>query len=77
MRATVKYLQRMSTYDKSMKGRGTSVPFTLFAEMDGDLLGDSVGDVHLGPQAGHAHVGWVQGDGDATCAAKAVNRKYV
>lgn len=55
--------------------RGTSVPFTLFAEMDGDLLWDSIGDVHLGSQARHTHVGWVRGNGDATCAAKAVNMK--
>lgn len=55
--------------------RGTSVPFTLFAEMDGDLLWDSVGDVYLRSQARHTHVGWVRGNGDATRAAKAVNMK--
>lgn len=63
--------------DQGLKFKGgTSVPFTLFAEMDGDLLWNSIRDVHLGPQAGHAHVGWVRGNRDATCAAKAVKRKH-
>lgn len=48
-----------------------TVPFTLPAEMDGDLLGDSLGDVHFAPQAGHAHVGWVWRNSNATHTAEA------
>lgn len=47
------------------------VPFTLLAEVQVDLLGDSLRDVHCGPEARHAHVGWVWMDGDATGAAQA------
>lgn len=39
--------------------------------MDGDLLGDSLGDVHFAPQAGHAHVGWVWRNSNATHTAEA------
>lgn len=38
------------------------------------LLGDALGDVHLGPQAAHAHVGRVGRDGDAALAAQAGTR---
>lgn len=51
--------------------RRNSVPFTLLAEMDGDLLRDSLRDVHLGPQAGDAHVCWIRRDGNTARAAQA------
>ena len=53
-----------------------AVPFTLLAEVQIDLLGDSLGDVHCGPEARHTHVGWVWGDGDATGAAQAKERNH-
>lgn len=46
-------------------------PFTLFAEVHSDLLGDSLGDVHLSAQAGHTHIGRVGRDGGATGTAQA------
>lgn len=46
-------------------------PFTLFAEVHRDLLGDSLGDVHLSAQTGHTHVGRVGRDGGATGTAQA------
>lgn len=46
-------------------------PFALLAEMEGSLFGDPLGDVHLGPQAPHAHVGRVGRDGHAALAAEA------
>lgn len=50
---------------------GIDKPFTLLAEVHGDLLGDSLGDVHLSAQTGHTHVGRVGRDGGATGAAQA------
>lgn len=52
------------------------VPFTLLAEMYRDLFWDSLRDVHLGPQARDAHVGWIWRNGYATCAAKTTERKW-
>lgn len=46
-------------------------PFTLFAEVHCDLLGDSLRDVHLGAQTGHTHIGRVGRDGGATGTAQA------
>lgn len=46
-------------------------PFTLFAEVHRDLLGDSLRDVHLSAQTGHTHIGRIGRDGGATGTAQA------
>ncbi len=51
-----------------------TVPFTLPAEMDGDLLGNAFRDIHFIPQAGDAHVGWVRRNGNATHTAKTARK---
>lgn len=46
-------------------------PFTLFAEVHCNLLGDALRDIHLSTQAGYTHVGWVGRNRHTTCTAQA------
>lgn len=52
-----------------------SAPAALLAEVNAGLLGDAVGDVHTGAQAGHAHAGRVGRHGHAALAAQAEEEK--
>lgn len=45
------------------------LPFTALAEVEDALLGDPLGDVLLGPQAGRTHVAGVGHDQSATLTA--------
>jgi hypothetical protein len=46
------------------------VPLAELAPVNGGLLGNALGDIHLVLDAVHAHVGRVGGDGDSTLAAQ-------
>jgi len=57
-------------YDRSKSSRPIDhhLPFAEFAEVDDDLFGDVSGDVNLGPETSHAHVGRVRRYGHPTLA---------